>query len=101
MHGPRFGRPGGWQQADVPDASDATEWFSGRLPDDWFTGPATIETRGARAMVLPASASTGQITLRGSTRLAETVMEVGALSDDDVRACVMSDRLEGRTCQAN
>ncbi|AWK74414.1 MULTISPECIES: hypothetical protein [Rhodococcus] len=39
----RFGRPGGWQQADVPDASDAADWFAGRLPDDWFTGPATVE----------------------------------------------------------
>lgn len=41
--GRRFGRPGGWQQADAPDASDAAEWFAGRLPDDWFTGPATVE----------------------------------------------------------
>ena len=39
----RFGRPGGWQQADIPDASDASEWFAGRLPDDWFTGPAEVE----------------------------------------------------------
>lgn len=43
MHSPGFGRPGGWQQADVPDAGGATEWFAGRLPDDWFTGPASIE----------------------------------------------------------
>lgn len=41
--GRRFGRPGGWQQADAPDASDAAEWFAGRLPDDWFAGPATVE----------------------------------------------------------
>ena len=41
MH--EFGRPGGWQQADVPDASDAAEWFAGRLPGDWFTGPPGIE----------------------------------------------------------
>lgn len=38
-----FGRPGGWQQADVPDASDTADWFAGRLPDDWFVGPATVE----------------------------------------------------------
>src|SRR6476660_836245 len=24
-----YGRPGGWQQADLPDASDATAWFTG------------------------------------------------------------------------
>lgn len=37
-----FGRPGGWQQADVPDATDATDWFAGRLPDEWFVGAATV-----------------------------------------------------------
>ena len=35
--GPRMGRPGGGQQADVPNADDARDWFTGRLPDDWFT----------------------------------------------------------------
>lgn len=44
--GPRggrgFGRPGGWQQADVPPADDAPAWFVGRLPSDWFVGPAEI-----------------------------------------------------------
>ncbi|MGW5381547.1 hypothetical protein [Nocardia sp. NPDC003963] len=45
-HGHRgrgFGRPGGWQQADLPDAADATDWFAGRLPGDWFTGSPAIE----------------------------------------------------------
>jgi hypothetical protein len=41
--GPRgFGRPGGWQQADLPPADDAAAWFTGRLPSDWFVGPATV-----------------------------------------------------------
>ncbi|MDQ1751302.1 MAG: hypothetical protein QOE71_2358, partial [Pseudonocardiales bacterium] len=31
-----FGRPGGWQQADLPPADDAVAWFTGRLPSDWF-----------------------------------------------------------------
>ncbi len=35
--GPGMGRPGGWQQADVPSADDAQDWFNGRLPDEWFT----------------------------------------------------------------
>jgi len=30
------GRRGGWQQADVPAADDAYDWFVGRLPQDWF-----------------------------------------------------------------
>ncbi|MEU1982131.1 hypothetical protein [Nocardia sp. NPDC019395] len=45
-HGHRgrgFGRPGGWQQADLPEATDVPEWFAGRLPSDWFTGPPAIE----------------------------------------------------------
>jgi len=37
-----FGRPGGWQQADVPPADDAAAWLTGRLPGDWFTGAPTI-----------------------------------------------------------
>ncbi|HEY5846410.1 MAG TPA: hypothetical protein VIT42_06435 [Microlunatus sp.] len=39
--GPRggrgFGRPGGWQNVDVPPADDAQAWFEGRLPGDWFS----------------------------------------------------------------
>ena len=41
-HGRRYGRPGGWQQAQQPDASDAAEWFAGRLPEDWFDGDPTV-----------------------------------------------------------
>lgn len=41
-HGRRYGRPGGWQQAQQPDASDAGEWFAGRLPDSWFEGDPTV-----------------------------------------------------------
>jgi hypothetical protein len=41
-HGRRSGRQGGWQQAQQPDASDAAEWFAGRLPEDWFDGDPTV-----------------------------------------------------------
>ena len=37
-----MGRPGGWQQADLPAADDAAAWLGGRLPDDWFTGAPTV-----------------------------------------------------------
>jgi hypothetical protein len=37
-----FGRPGGWQQADLPPADDAVAWLTGRLPADWFTAAPTI-----------------------------------------------------------
>lgn len=32
-----FGRPGGWQNVDLPSADDAQAWFDGRLPGDWFS----------------------------------------------------------------
>lgn len=41
-HGRRYGRPGGWQQAQQPDAGDAAEWFAGRLPEKWFDGDPTV-----------------------------------------------------------
>ncbi len=42
-HGGRgYGRPGGWQQADLPSADDAGAWFTGRLPGDWFTGAPAV-----------------------------------------------------------
>ncbi len=41
-YGRRYGRPGGWQQAGQPDASDAADWFAGRLPDAWFDGDPTV-----------------------------------------------------------
>jgi hypothetical protein len=41
-HGRRYGRPGGWQQAQQPDASGAAEWFAGRIPETWFDGDPTV-----------------------------------------------------------
>lgn len=40
-----FGRPGGWQNVDVPPADDATAWFEGRLPSEWFTDVAVTVDR--------------------------------------------------------
>jgi hypothetical protein len=40
--GGSFGRPGGWQQGDLPDATDAAAWFAGRVPDQWFTGDLSV-----------------------------------------------------------
>ncbi|MDQ1199848.1 MULTISPECIES: hypothetical protein [unclassified Rhodococcus (in: high G+C Gram-positive bacteria)] len=50
--GERVGRPGGWQQKDVPDAGDAEQWFLGRLPDDWFDGTATVEVDREEIVVI-------------------------------------------------
>src|SRR5215467_756363 len=38
----RYGRSGGWQQAQQPDAGGAAEWFAGRLPEAWFDGDPTV-----------------------------------------------------------
>jgi hypothetical protein len=38
----RSGRPGGWQQADHPDAAGAADWFAGRLPEGWFAADPTV-----------------------------------------------------------
>ena len=40
-----FGRPGGWQNADVPPADDAASWFEGRLPDGWFSAVDVLVDR--------------------------------------------------------
>jgi hypothetical protein len=37
-----FGRRGGWQQHDLPDATDAASWLAGRIPDGWFTGDPRV-----------------------------------------------------------
>ena len=42
LYGRRSGRSGGWQQAQQPDASDAADWFAGRMPDGWFAGDPTV-----------------------------------------------------------
>jgi hypothetical protein len=36
------GRAAGWQQAHLPPTDDIEDWFAGRLPDDWFTGPPQV-----------------------------------------------------------
>lgn len=62
-YGRRYGRPGGWQQAQQPDASDAAEWFAGRLPGDWFDGdPTVIVDREEITVIgkLPEPQSSGQ-----------------------------------------
>ncbi|WP_375487368.1 hypothetical protein [uncultured Jatrophihabitans sp.] len=56
-HGPgsrggRGGRGGGWQQADLPPADGAADWFAGRLPDDWFTGAPEVSVDREEIVVL-------------------------------------------------
>jgi len=65
-----FGRPGGWQNVDVPPADDAQAWFEGRLPGHWFTGVTITADREEITVVgqlvstddnAPAAAAEGRI----------------------------------------
>ena len=47
-----FGRPGGWQQADLPSADDASAWFAGRLPEGWFTGTPEVTVDREEILVI-------------------------------------------------
>src|SRR3954468_772157 len=49
--GPGRGR-GGWQQADLPSAADGGAWFSGRLPDGWFTGAPEVSVDREEILVV-------------------------------------------------
>jgi hypothetical protein len=80
-HGPRgrgrgFGRPGGWQQADIPAANDAPAWFLGRLPN-WFTGEPTISVDREEIIV------TGEL----------PAPEVAADADDAARKAAATGRI--------
>lgn len=73
--GPGRGR-GGWQQADLPSADDASAWFSGRLPDSWFTeSPIVVVDRE-------------EITVVGTLQPLE-----GEFADDAARAAAESGRI--------
>ena len=64
----RRGRRGGWQVADLPDASDASEWFHGRLPEAWFSAVDVTVDR-------------------------EEILVVGTLADDDVNGAEAEGRI--------
>jgi len=73
--GGRGGR-GGWQQADLPSADDASAWFAGRLPDGWFTeSPVVVVDRE-------------EITVVGTLQPLE-----GEFDDDAARAAAESGRI--------
>jgi hypothetical protein len=72
-HGRRSGRTGGWQQAQQPDASDAADWFAGRLPADWFAGdPSVVVDREEITVIgrLPVSEGGEESEARASGRIA-------------------------------
>jgi hypothetical protein len=60
-----FGRRGGWQQADLPSADDASAWLIGRLPADWFEGAPTVRVDREEIVVLGALADPADPALTG------------------------------------
>ena len=54
-----FGRPGGWQNADLPSADDAQSWFEGRLPEDWFS---EVDVSTDREEIVVVGTLTGETT---------------------------------------
>ena len=61
------GRPGGWQNADLPSADDAASWFEGRLPDGWFSSVSVHVDREEITVIgtLAADAQAGRAAAEG------------------------------------
>ena len=77
-HGGRgFGRPGGWQQADLPPADDAAGWFAGRLPDEWFTGAPEVTVDRDEILVVGTLEAPA---VEGGDAAAATAAEAGRIS---------------------
>jgi hypothetical protein len=80
MHGRRYGRPGGWQQAQQPDASGAAEWFAGRLPEKWFDGDPTVIVDREEITVI------GKLPEPGSAGKADIAGQGGGTEESEARA---------------
>ncbi|MEP6599863.1 MAG: hypothetical protein ABJB98_10520 [Actinomycetota bacterium] len=80
-----FGRPGGWQQADLPPADDASAWLAGRLPDDWFAGPPTIEVDREEITVigdLPAPAAAEDLAADAAAKQATALGRISRFREE-------------------
>lgn len=82
-----FGRPGGWQQGDLPAADDAASWFAGRLPDGWFDDVEVTVDREEILVVgtltgVPADTPTAEVEGRISRFRAETREQRMAVADE-------------------
>jgi hypothetical protein len=101
--GPRgrgFGRPGGWQQADLPSADDAAAWLTGRLPDDWFVGTPTVTVDREEIIVtgeLAAPEAPAEGSASESSREAAALGRIGRFREDTREARMqIADEAEAR-----
>lgn len=80
----RSGRSGGWQRTNLPDASEAAEWLTGRLPEHWFVGTPTVSTDREEIVVvgeLPTpSTGTAESGTAGTAGTASTAGTAGTAS---------------------
>lgn len=92
--GPRgrgFGRPGGWQQADLPPAEDAAAWLAGRLPDDWFVGEPAVTVDREEIIV------TGELAAPETPGEAAALGRIGRFREDTREARMqIADEAEAR-----
>ncbi|MEO6957891.1 MAG: hypothetical protein ABI137_14195 [Antricoccus sp.] len=56
-----FGRPGGWQQADLPSAEGAAAWFAGRLPEDLYLAAPQVSVDREEIIVIGEIAAPDQL----------------------------------------
>jgi hypothetical protein len=75
MHGRRYGRSGGWQQAGQPDAAGAEEWFGGRVPEKWFDGDPTVVVDREEILVIGKLAETGSAAKEAGSQESEARAE--------------------------
>ncbi len=95
------GRGGGWQQADLPPATDATAWIAGRLPDGWFTGAPEVEIDRDEILVVGVIAAPDPV--EGATDAEKAAQESGRISrfredtrEERIRIAVETEHRYGR-----
>lgn len=73
------GRRGGPPLADLPSADDAAAWFTGRLPDGWFTGAPEVSV-DREILVVGELAPLEAGPEGGDTPAAQSAAEAGRIS---------------------
>jgi Arc/MetJ-type ribon-helix-helix transcriptional regulator len=74
------GRRGGPPLADLPSADDAAAWFTGRLPDGWFTGAPEVSVDREEILVVGELAPLEAGPEGGDTPAAQSAAEAGRIS---------------------
>jgi hypothetical protein len=100
-HGHGRGRGGGWQQSELPDASDAAAWITGRLPDGWFTAAPSIQIDRDEIVIVGDIAAPE--VAEGATDAERAAQEAGRISrfreetrDERIRVAVDTEHRYGR-----